>query len=247
MLICLRRTHENSPPESSVDVDDSLFKETPDPTISQQDAMETPESLPSAEQVKEQGNTAFKAKNYSEAIDLYSKAIGTCSSVCQLLLMADSAEPWLDLTSTEPAYFTNRAAAYMALKKFKPALADCQQAASLQSSSPSTKTLIRLARCQLALASSVAALSTLRTVLELEPRNASAIQLQSKISELNSHISYYQTAKAKKDWGMARLALDKCLQSIEGEGGDIPVEWRLWRIELELVRSNWDSANVAAK
>lgn len=31
---------------------------------------------PSAEEIKERGNVAFKAKQYSEAIDLYTKAIG---------------------------------------------------------------------------------------------------------------------------------------------------------------------------
>ena len=46
---------------------------------------------------------------------------------------------------------------------------------------------------------------------------------------------------------MARLALDKCLQGIEGEGGEIPTEWRLWRVELELARGSWDAANTAAK
>lgn len=135
----------------------------------------------------------------------------------------------------------------MALKKFKPALADCQQAANLQSAAPSAKTLIRLARCQSAVGASTAALSTLRTVLELEPSNAPAVQLQTKISQLETHLSHFQSAKAKKEWGMARLALDKCLQSIEGEAGDIPIEWRLWRIELELARGNWDSANTSAK
>jgi len=42
------------------------------------------------------------------------------------------------------------------------------------------------------------------------------------------------------------LALDKCLQGIEGEGGEIPTEWRLWRVEHELARGNWDAANIAA-
>lgn len=135
----------------------------------------------------------------------------------------------------------------MALKKFKPALGDCQQAANLQSSSPSAKTLIRLARCQSAVGSSPAALSTLRTVLELEPGNAAAAQLQVKISQLETHLTHFQNAKTKKEWGMARLALDKCFQSIEGEAGDIPIEWRIWRIELDLARGNWDSANTSAK
>ena len=76
----------------------------------------------------------------------------------------------------------------MALKRFKPALADCQQAAGLQADAPSVKTLTRLARCQLSTGSTAPALSTLRAVLELEPRNAPALQLQKKVLELEAHL-----------------------------------------------------------
>lgn len=148
---------------------------------------------------------------------------------------------------TEPSYLTNRAASYMALKRFRLALADCQQAAALQSAEPSSKTLIRLARCHLALGSSEPTLTTLRTVLTLEPTNATALQLREKILELEAHLRNFNNAKRTKEWGMARLALDKCLQSIEGEGDEVPTQWRLWRVELELARANWDAANIAAK
>lgn len=135
----------------------------------------------------------------------------------------------------------------MALKKFKLALADCQQAASLQTESPSTKTLIRLARCQTALGSTAAALSTIRAVLDLEPTNSVALQLQTKISQLENHQTNYLAAMKNKEWMLARLALDQCFQGIEGEGGEIPIEWRIWRIELELARGNWEAANTGAK
>ena len=148
---------------------------------------------------------------------------------------------------TEPSYLTNRAAAYMALKRFRPALADCQQAAALQFEDPSPKTLIRLARCQLALGESKLAATTLRTVLSLEPSNAAALQLQTKVNELEAHLNTFEKAKQQKIWGVCRLALDKCLQSVEGEGGEVPTQWRLWRVELELARANWDAANIAAK
>jgi DnaJ family protein C protein 7 len=134
----------------------------------------------------------------------------------------------------------------MALKKFRPALEDCQLAATLQAASPSPKTLIRLARCHLALGSPTPALSTLRTVLAIEPTNAAALQLQEKVLELEAHLRNLVSARSKKEWPMARLALDKCLQGIEGEGGEIPTEWRLWRVELELARGSWDAANIAA-
>ncbi|KAJ7780711.1 hypothetical protein DFH07DRAFT_438451 [Mycena maculata] len=46
------------------------------------------------------------------------------------------------------------------------------------------------------------------------------------------------------EWAHARLALDKCLQGIEGEGEEIPTEWWLWRVELELARTgNIEGAN----
>ena len=135
----------------------------------------------------------------------------------------------------------------MALKRFRPALEDCQVAATLQAPSPSSKTLLRLARCQLALGSSTPALSTIRSVLALEPTNAQAVQLRDKVQALENHVRNFEGARKKKEWGLARLCLDKCLQAIEGEGGDIPDEWRIWRVELELTRGNWDAANNAAK
>lgn len=135
----------------------------------------------------------------------------------------------------------------MALKKFRAALSDCQQAANLQSTSPQPKTLIRLARCQLALGSPTPALSTLRATLAIEPINSAALQLQEKVLELEAHLRNFEGAKGRREWGMARLALDKCLQGIEGEGGEIPTEWRLWRVELDLTRGAWEAANIAAK
>jgi len=147
----------------------------------------------------------------------------------------------------KPSYLINRAASYMALKCFRPALSDCQQAATLQSSEPSPKTLIRLARCQLALGLSRPALSTLHSVLNLEPTNTGAAQLKGKVLELETHLRNFESSRTRKEWGMACLALDKCLQSIRAEGGEIPTQWRLWRVELELSRGNMDAAKIAAK
>jgi len=135
----------------------------------------------------------------------------------------------------------------MALKRFRPALEDCQNAATLQSASPSPKTLLRLAKCQLATGSSSPALSTIRALFAIEPKNPQAVLLRDKIQQLESHVNTFEQAREKKDWGLARLALDKCLQAIEGEGGDVPAEWRYWRIQLELSKGNWEAANISAK
>lgn len=135
----------------------------------------------------------------------------------------------------------------MALKRFRPALQDCQAASTLQSSSPQAKTLARLARCQLALGQSGAALSTIRATLDLDPSNAQAIQLKGKADDLDGHLRNFQSAKEQRDWGMARIALEKCFQGIEGEGSEVPTEWRMWKVELELTRGNIDAAETAAK
>lgn len=112
---------------------------------------------------------------------------------------------------------------------------------------PPPKTLVRLARCQLSTGSTAPALSTLRTVLALEPASTGALQLQKKVLELEAHLRNLEGARGRREWGMARIALDKCCQTIDGEGGDVPIQWRLWRVELELARGNWDAAGTAAK
>ncbi|KAF8270650.1 TPR-like protein [Lactarius quietus] len=184
-----------------------------------------------AEKLKEQGNESFKAGRYGDAIDLYTRAI--------------------DLAPTEPAYLTNRAAASIAIKRFRSALADCQLASTLQAAASTDgaappKTLLRLARCQLALAQTTAALSTLRAVLAAEPDSVPAAQMHARALELEAHTRNLMAARQRREWGMARIALDRCLQVIEAEGSEIPTEWRQWRVELELARGNWDGANSAA-
>ncbi|KAG6865364.1 hypothetical protein C0993_008137 [Termitomyces sp. T159_Od127] len=179
-----------------------------------------------AEKLKEEGNASFKAGNYAEAAALYTQA--------------------LEANAAEPAYLTNRAASYMALKKFRPALDDCQQAAALQSAAPAPKTLLRLARCQLALAATAAALSTVRAVLAIEQNNPAALQLRDRVHALEGHLRNLDAARKKKNWSLARLVLDQCLHAVEAEGAEVPAEWRAWRVELELAKGNWDAASVAA-
>ncbi|KAJ3503313.1 hypothetical protein NMY22_g18290 [Coprinellus aureogranulatus] len=154
----------------------------------------------------------------------------------------------------------------MALKKFKPALDDCQQALYILSPSPSSttssapssssspppnkpmivKTLLRLARCQFAVGSISHASSSLTRLLSMEQGNQQAKQLQQKISGVEGHIKNFEKAYQARDWGMARLALDKCTQAIDAEGGQCPSEWRVWKVELELARGDFDSASISA-
>jgi DnaJ family protein C protein 7 len=84
-----------SQPPSSVS-SGSLSEEasTTPPTsdVSSEQQEEEEDTTKKAEGIKEEGNVAFKAKKYAEAIDLYSKAIGASSRrflhrICIVLTM----------------------------------------------------------------------------------------------------------------------------------------------------------------
>ena len=65
-----------------------------------------------AERYKSQGNQALQAKMYSDAVELYTKAIALDPN-CEV-------------------YFSNRAAAYAAMERFREALDDAQEVVSLK-------------------------------------------------------------------------------------------------------------------
>ncbi|PWN88631.1 hypothetical protein FA10DRAFT_254907 [Acaromyces ingoldii] len=171
---------------------------------------------------KDQGNDAFKAKRHDDAVRLYTAAI--------------------DTDPTEPSYFTNRAAAYMALFKYKLALEDCNRAASMQSSAPQAKTLIRLARCHFNLGDLSSAQSALDRTLKLEPGNTAAAQLAAQVDRTAKHIASYQRAMKEGSYGMANIALDQASSEVQ----EVPLAWRLMRVELLMKRGQLDAANGAA-
>ncbi|KAF8329361.1 DnaJ-domain-containing protein [Cantharellus anzutake] len=176
-----------------------------------------------AAQLKDEGNAKFKVGKYGEAIDLYTKAH--------------------QLNPNEPSYLTNRAACHMAIKHYRSAFEDCQSAVLLQGASPQPKTLLRLARCQLALGQPSPALSTVNSVLSLEPNNTEAITLRQKVNTLQSHLDRYHQAVEGGEWSIARFALENAEKFIDGS---IPIEWRCWKIDIEIHRRRWDAATSAA-
>jgi tetratricopeptide (TPR) repeat protein len=84
-----------------------------------------------AEKLKEQGNAAFTAKNYKEAIRLYSEAIAA---------VTDPAAPALAV------YYSNRAAAYQNQNDHKKAVQDAE--ASLKVGDPSLVVAVTSAMVQ---------------------------------------------------------------------------------------------------
>lgn len=129
----------------------------------------------------------------------------------------------------------------MAIKRFGPALADCQAAASLQSASPVPKTLLRLARCHLALGDVPACLAALRNLPDSAP---GVPDVRRRAEALELHLTRFREARDKDEWGAARLALEQAVEAVEG---DVPVQWRCWRVECEVARGSWAGAQTAVR
>ncbi|KAG8706094.1 hypothetical protein FRC09_002585 [Ceratobasidium sp. 395] len=176
------------------------------------------------EKVKELGDEQFRKGAYEAAIEFYSEAITNNEAA---------------LNPNEPSYLTNRAVSYTALKRFGPALSDCQSAASLQSASPVAKTLLRLARCHLALGDTAACLAALR---DLPGETPGVLEVRRKAESLDLHLKRFKEASEKDEWGVARLALEQAVDSLEG---DVPAQWKCWRVECEVARGSWAGAQNA--
>jgi tetratricopeptide (TPR) repeat protein len=111
-----------------------------------------------AELKKDEGNTAFKEKRYSEALACYSEAIV--------------------LDTKNQVYFSNRSACHAALNDLKSAVDDAEECLRLDDTY--AKGYFRLANAQLGLNLPAAAESTARKGLEQEKDNQGLVKLVHK-------------------------------------------------------------------
>lgn len=191
------------------------------------DASESTENLEAkAEALKNQGTAAYKEKSYAKAVEQYSAAIDV-------------------LPTYVPAIF-NRAAAYMAQKRYTQALEDCQTAAALQGKPPQPKTLARLGKCQLALGLVDQASQTLQQAREapgLENATLNGVLADlAKLDRIQNHLKNVQKAKDEKSWSMVQFGLDAVSKEVESE----PLAWKLLRVEALIMRGKFDEASFLA-
>jgi DnaJ family protein C protein 8 len=130
-----------------------------DVTDGRDDALNS--ALAQAEQFKNEGNSALKEKNYSEAIRLY-----TCA---------------LDLDPTNAVYLSNRSAAHLCNDSKTKALRDAE--ACIESKPDWWKGYIRKGAAEHALGRFDLAQSTYFRGLELDPGNASLTQAIEDVRE----------------------------------------------------------------
>lgn len=178
------------------------------------------ERLARATEKKELGNVAYKRADYPTATRFYTHAHTLDPSNSALLL--------------------NRAAARMGSKLFSAALEDCLAAHALQLNDPQVKTLVRTAKCQLALGLVYPALQSLHEAFRLDPANRATAQEKARAERVASHVDNIQKARERKDWSMVILGVDAAAR--DAEANVTPKEWRVWKLEALIGKKRFDDA-----
>ncbi|EEC74029.1 hypothetical protein OsI_08982 [Oryza sativa Indica Group] len=114
-----------------------------------------------AELLKEKGNSAFKGRKWSKAVEFYSDAI--------------------KLNGTNATYYSNRAAAYLELSRYKQAEADCEQALLLDKKN--VKAYLRRGIAREAALNHQEALQDIRHALALEPQNKAGLLAERRLQK----------------------------------------------------------------
>ncbi|KAK6166594.1 hypothetical protein SNE40_023249 [Patella caerulea] len=179
---------EMSPTENSVS------EETSDDMNIEEDVVIIEDPALLAEDKKEQGNKFYKQQKYKDAVHCYTEAINLCPKCA--------------------AYYSNRAAAYMMLYKYKEALEDAQQ--SVQYDNKFLKGYLREGKCHLVLGNASAAIRSYQHVLQLDPKNATS---QNEIKTSEQILDLTEKAEicyGRQDFRTTIYYMDKCLVHCSG-------------------------------
>lgn len=150
----------------------------------------------------------------------------------------------VNLDNQNTAALFNRAAAQMALRRFQPALSDCQMVIAQQGVPRQSKTLARLGKIQLALGQIDAASSSLTEARETaEPSALNAIQMDlTKVDRIRQHLNTIDRERKNKEWGMVVFGLNQILQEVDSP----PLQWRIWKLEALVQKKSFSEATFLA-
>ncbi|KAM7539563.1 hypothetical protein Aperf_G00000023387 [Anoplocephala perfoliata] len=170
---------------------------------------------------KDQGNTLFKEGKYAEAIEKYTTAIR--------------------LAPENSLLYTNRALALCKLDRYASAEADCSIALNINPKL--VKGLYRRAQARKALGKLEEAISDLKRILDIEPRNSAALkdlaawtgETNLRAGSVNSLYKLIDVAKAVNSSGLRRIQISEV-------GGEVRQKIRK---QIETSKSS-SSANAAS-
>ena len=154
------------------------------------------------QELKAQGNDAYKERDYRRAIKFYTEALETEEG-----------------TDEEKAMiYGNRAAARNSYKLFKDAIGDCEKAIDLKPGF--VKAMLRLAKAKWMLCDFDDAIRCYNDVLDLEPKNSEAKSDIEAIKQDQSRLESAKASMANFEYKAARNSLNHILEHCEG-GRDV--------------------------
>lgn len=147
--------------------------------------------LQQAEQIKEEGNGYFKGKNFSAAIDSYSRAIDILSDFEKLDVNEKEKSAENEGSKALAVNHANRALCRILIQDFAGAVEDCNKALSIQPGY--TKALYRRAKAFQGMGEPAKSMEDLTKLIHLEPKNSQAKDLASEVKDslmkMNSKIN----------------------------------------------------------
>lgn len=168
-----------------------------------------------AEEYKVQGNLAFKEGDFSKAIEFYSLSIQENPS--------------------ESNYFSNRALAYLRLKKFKECIEDCLKALHLNPEN--LKALTHISKSYIVFGDLYQASNYLLKAHNLRPNDADIRQQLALIDSIKSDLKSYKDCLDQEQYSQALYYLDKVNESTH-EQPDILIK----RLEILILTGKTDQA-----
>ncbi|GAA5918729.1 hypothetical protein JCM5296_000538, partial [Sporobolomyces johnsonii] len=211
--------------DSASDSEDESSEDEAEPVEKPDDELTPDEKLARAAAQKDLGNAAYKRADYPTATRFYTHAIA--------------------LDPSNASFHLNRAAARMGSRLFAAALDDCLAAQALQGKAPEGpqgKTLLRTAKCQLALGLIGPAQQSLAEAFRLDPSNRAVVSEKARAERIAQHVANVKRSLESGDWSMVLLGIDAAARELEGEGGTTPREWRGWKVEALMGKKRYDEA-----
>jgi len=144
---------------------------------------------------KQNGNEAYKRKDYRSAIANYTLAIETAKENQE---NEDNDDPTEKCDpETLASYYNNRAASFTMLLQFSEAVADCDEAITLHP--PFLKAYLRKAKAQLSLGELEKSLATLNRAAVYDPNSSTIISLKNDVQKLEQRVELAKSLLGKKD------------------------------------------------
>lgn len=177
---------------SDNDDDVMIIEDSIDQNLSEEEQIELNKTL--AEKKKEEGNLAYTAKKYKQALELYSQAIELCPQCA--------------------AYHNNRSACLLMLGQPRMALQEAREAVRLDPKY--VKGLLRVAKCQIVLGDVAGASSALREATALEPHNAALDTERRNLDAVSRLTKELDLAIEKADYRRALFCAERALTVATG-------------------------------